>query len=56
MVCVARIRLPGTPIENKVDELHSIFDFVNYGYLGDQEREENKNPVTKKLETHTHTH
>jgi len=27
----------GTPIENKVDELHSIFDFVNYGYLGDQE-------------------
>ena len=28
----------GTPIENKVDELHSIFDFVNYGYLGDQER------------------
>ena len=27
----------GTPIENKVDELHSIFDFVNYGYLGTQE-------------------
>ena len=54
MVCVAQIRLPGTPIENKVDELHSIFDFVNYGYLGDQEGEENKNPVTKKLETHTH--
>ena len=26
----------GTPIENKVDELHSIFDFVNYGYLGDK--------------------
>lgn len=32
-----RIALSGTPIENKVDELHSIFDFVNYGYLGDQE-------------------
>ncbi|CAK9055982.1 unnamed protein product [Durusdinium trenchii] len=31
-----RIALSGTPIENKVDELHSIFDFVNYGYLGDQ--------------------
>jgi SNF2 family DNA or RNA helicase len=30
-----RIALSGTPIENKVDELHSIFDFVNYGYLGD---------------------
>jgi len=29
-----RIALSGTPIENKVDELHSIFDFVNYGYLG----------------------
>ena len=42
-------RLPGTPIENKVDELHSIFDFVNYGYLGDQERS------PKKLETLTHT-
>lgn len=32
-----RIALSGTPIENKVDELHSIFDFVNYGYLGDQD-------------------
>lgn len=32
-----RIALSGTPIENKVDELHSIFDFVNYGYLGTQE-------------------
>ena len=31
-----RIALSGTPIENKVDELHSIFDFVNYGYLGDR--------------------
>lgn len=29
-----RIALSGTPIENKVDELHSIFDFVNFGYLG----------------------
>ncbi|CAJ1429955.1 unnamed protein product, partial [Effrenium voratum] len=31
-----RIALSGTPIENKVDELHSIFDFANFGYLGDQ--------------------
>eukprot|EP00929_Paragymnodinium_shiwhaense_P089012 TRINITY_DN49281_c0_g1_i1.p1 TRINITY_DN49281_c0_g1~~TRINITY_DN49281_c0_g1_i1.p1 ORF type:complete len:1001 (-),score=205.76 TRINITY_DN49281_c0_g1_i1:125-3127(-) len=31
-----RIALSGTPIENRVDELHSIFDFANYGYLGDQ--------------------
>lgn len=31
-----RIALSGTPIENKVDELHSIFDFANYGYLGDR--------------------
>eukprot|EP00927_Polykrikos_kofoidii_P065493 TRINITY_DN61244_c0_g1_i1.p1 TRINITY_DN61244_c0_g1~~TRINITY_DN61244_c0_g1_i1.p1 ORF type:complete len:1017 (+),score=157.41 TRINITY_DN61244_c0_g1_i1:43-3093(+) len=30
-----RIALSGTPIENKVDELHSIFDFANYGFLGD---------------------
>ncbi|CAE8584453.1 unnamed protein product [Polarella glacialis] len=31
-----RVALSGTPIENKVEELHSIFDFVNYGYLGDR--------------------
>ncbi|CAK0800822.1 unnamed protein product [Prorocentrum cordatum] len=33
-----RIALSGTPIENKVDELHSLFDFTMYGYLGDQHR------------------
>jgi len=33
----SRFALSGTPVENKMDELHSIHDFVNFGYLGDQE-------------------
>eukprot|EP00930_Biecheleria_cincta_P025712 TRINITY_DN18255_c0_g1_i2.p1 TRINITY_DN18255_c0_g1~~TRINITY_DN18255_c0_g1_i2.p1 ORF type:complete len:1185 (-),score=207.22 TRINITY_DN18255_c0_g1_i2:503-4057(-) len=31
-----RVALTGTPVENKVEELHSIFDFINFGYLGDR--------------------
>jgi len=33
----SRFALSGTPVENKMDELHSIHDFVNFGYLGSQE-------------------
>lgn len=32
-----RIALSGTPIENRVAELHSIFDFTNTGYLGSKQ-------------------
>lgn len=32
-----RIAATGTPIENSLDELWSIFDFINPGYLGTQE-------------------
>ncbi len=33
-----RIGLTGTPIENRLDELRSIFDFILPGYLGSEER------------------
>ncbi len=33
-----RIALTGTPIENRLDELWSIFDFINPGYLGPQKK------------------
>lgn len=33
-----RIAATGTPIENSLDELWSIFDFINHGYLGSQEQ------------------
>ncbi|MBJ8192976.1 hypothetical protein JDS79_40260, partial [Bacillus cereus] len=29
-----RIALTGTPIENRLSELWSIYDFINPGYLG----------------------
>jgi len=32
--CGARIALSGTPVENRLTELWSIFDFLNPGYLG----------------------
>ncbi|OXM86513.1 DEAD/DEAH box helicase [Paenibacillus rigui] len=31
-----KIALTGTPIENRLNELWSIFDFINPGYLGNQ--------------------
>jgi superfamily II DNA or RNA helicase len=33
-----RLALTGTPIENRLDELRSIFDFILPGYLGSAER------------------
>ena len=33
---VHRIALTGTPIENRLSELWSIYDFLNPGYLGNQ--------------------
>ena len=33
-----RIALTGTPIENRLSELWSIFEFINPGYLGTQKR------------------
>lgn len=29
-----KIALTGTPMENRLAELWSIFDFINHGYLG----------------------
>lgn len=33
----ARVALSGTPIENKTEEMHSLHDFTNPGYLGTRE-------------------
>ena len=33
-----RVALTGTPVENRLDELWSIFQFINPGYLGSAER------------------
>eukprot|EP00854_Cymbomonas_tetramitiformis_P024148 gene24148-29308_t len=44
-----RIALSGTPVENKLAELHSLFDFILPGYLGtvkEFEREYSK-PIEK---------
>ena len=35
MISDAESALGASLTETKVDELHSIFDFCNYGYLGD---------------------
>lgn len=29
-----KIAMTGTPVENRLTELWSIFDFINQGYLG----------------------
>lgn len=44
-----RIALTGTPIENRLTELWSIFDFLNPGYLGglNKFREHFVNPIEK---------
>ena len=44
-----RIALTGTPIENRLDELWSIFEFINPGYLGPQKkfRENFELPIEK---------
>ncbi len=49
-----RIALTGTPIENRLDELWSIFDFINPGYLGPQKkfRENFEIPVEKGNDKH----
>lgn len=47
-----RIAATGTPIENSLDELRSIFDFINPGYLGSQEQFRARfanNPARRKL-------
>ncbi len=33
-----RLALTGTPIENRLEDLRSIFDFINPGYLGGEKR------------------
>ncbi len=44
-----RLALTGTPIENRLSELWSIFDFLMPGYLGSMEdfRKRYENPITK---------
>jgi len=44
-----RLALTGTPIENRLTELWSIFDFLMPGYLGSMEdfRRRYENPITK---------
>ncbi len=44
-----RLALTGTPIENRLSELWSIFDFLMPGYLGSVEdfRRRYENPITK---------
>jgi len=44
-----RLALTGTPIENRLTELWSIFDFLMPGYLGSMEdfRKRYENPITK---------
>ncbi|MEK7289029.1 MAG: SNF2-related protein, partial [Planctomycetota bacterium] len=44
-----RLALTGTPIENRLSELWSIFDFLMPGYLGsvDDFRRRYENPITK---------
>lgn len=44
-----RLALTGTPIENRLTELWSIFDFLMPGYLGsiDDFRKRYENPITK---------
>ncbi|MCU7490563.1 MAG: DEAD/DEAH box helicase [Ignavibacteria bacterium] len=43
------IAMTGTPVENRLSELWSIFDFLNRGYLGSFEyfRKEFSNPIEK---------
>lgn len=45
----ARIAMSGTPVENRLMELWSIFDFINQGYLGSAEgfRREFATPIEK---------
>ncbi|MBR6498506.1 MAG: DEAD/DEAH box helicase, partial [Clostridia bacterium] len=47
---VTRIALSGTPIENRLSELHSIFDFLMPGYLGSYSsfRERFETPITER--------
>ena len=44
-----RLALTGTPIENRLSELWSIFDFLMPGYLGSMQdfRKRYENPITK---------
>ncbi|MFC5451394.1 DEAD/DEAH box helicase [Paenibacillus aestuarii] len=44
-----RIALTGTPIENRLSELWSIYDFINPGYLGNQRGFQHRfaNPIEK---------
>ncbi len=47
-----RLAATGTPIENSLDELWSIFEFINPGYLGSQEQFRERfanNPARRKL-------
>ncbi|MCR4622249.1 MAG: DEAD/DEAH box helicase [Clostridiales bacterium] len=46
---MTRIALSGTPIENSLSELHSIFDFLMPGYLGSYSsfRERFETPITE---------
>ena len=48
----SRIALTGTPVENRLTELWSLFDFLNPGYLGSFEsfRLKFQNPIEKRLD------
>ncbi|OCT15609.1 helicase [Paenibacillus pectinilyticus] len=50
---VHRIALTGTPIENRLSELWSIYDFLNPGYLGNQRGFQIRfaNPIEKHQDT-----
>ncbi|KRE90236.1 helicase [Paenibacillus sp. Soil766] len=50
---VHRIALTGTPIENRLSELWSIYDFLNPGYLGNQRGFQVRfaNPIEKHQDT-----
>ena len=44
-----RVAMSGTPVENKLEELHSIFEFVNPSYFGkiDEYKERFVRPVDR---------
>ena len=58
IVCKQRFALTGTPIENRLSELWSIFDFLMPGYLYSYSRfkERFEQPVVKNNDEHARAH